>query len=127
MPTHDGRRSKLRILSPFEKLAMAGRTFEHTDLARVDFSLANLRFSRFLHVSLQGSDFRLADLRGAHFIGCDLRGALFHQTRLGDNRFDESWFVGARGLSTAQEQSVRQCGGRFLDLATETPRSPPPR
>lgn len=115
------RRAKLRILSAFEKLGMAGKTFEHTDLSRVDFSMANLRLARFVHVSLQGCDFSLTDLRSAVFLGCDLRGATFSQTRFADNRFDGSWFVGARGLSTEQQRYVRARGGLFLSLAHELP------
>jgi uncharacterized protein YjbI with pentapeptide repeats len=115
------RRPKLKILSAFEKLAMAGQSFEHTDLSRVDFSMANLRLARFVHVSLQGCDFAQADLRGAVFVACDLRGAVFGQTRLADNRFDGSWFIGARGLSRAQQRYVRARGGQFLSLATELP------
>jgi uncharacterized protein YjbI with pentapeptide repeats len=111
------RRPKIKILSAFEKLGMAGRTFEHTDLDRVDFSMANLRLARFVHVSLQGCDFSLVDLRGAEFIACDLRGAVFHRTRLEDNRFDGSWFVSARGLSVAQQQYVCTRGGLLLSLA----------
>ena len=116
----DGR-PKLKILSAFEKLAMVGRTFEHTDFDRVDFSMANLRLARFVHVSLQGCDFSRADLRGSVFVACDLRGAVFLQTRLADNRFDGSWFVGTRGLSVAQQQYVRARGGLFLSLATAPP------
>jgi uncharacterized protein YjbI with pentapeptide repeats len=124
MSKRGDQRPKLKILSAFEKLGMAGRTFEHTDLNRVDFSMANLRLARFVHVSLQGSDFSSADLRGAVFVDCDLRGAVFQRTRLADNRFDGSWFVGARGLSVAQQQYVRTRGGLFLSLANELP---PPR
>jgi uncharacterized protein YjbI with pentapeptide repeats len=115
------RRPKLKILSAFEKLGMAGKTFEHADLSRVDFSMANLRLARFVHVSLQGCDFSLADLRSATFVACDLRGATFTQTRFEDNRFDGSWFVGARGLSSAQRGYVRARGGLFLSLAHELP------
>ncbi|MGZ3442313.1 MAG: pentapeptide repeat-containing protein [Polyangia bacterium] len=116
MSDRGDRRPKLKILSAFEKLAMVGRTFEHTDFDRVDFSMANLRLARFVHVSLQGCDFSQADLRGATFIACDLRGSVFRQTRLGDNRFDDSWFVGTRGLSVAQQRFVRARGGLFLSL-----------
>lgn len=121
MVNRGDRRPKLKILSAFEKLSMSGQTFEHTDFDRVDLSMANLRLARFVHVSLQGCDFSRADLRGATFISCDLRGALFAQTRLADNRFDGSWFVGARGFSAAQQKYVRARGGLFLSLATELP------
>lgn len=117
MSNRGDQRSKLKILSAFEKLAMAGRTFEHTALDRVDFSMANLRITRFVHVSLQGCDFSMADLRGARFIACDLRGASFHEARFGDNRFDDSWLVGARGLSVARQQYIRVRGGLFLSVA----------
>jgi hypothetical protein len=83
--------------------------------------MANLRLARFVHVSLQGCDFSLADLRSATFVACDLRGATFTQTRFEDNRFDGSWFVGARGLSSAQRGYVRARGGLFLSLAHELP------
>jgi uncharacterized protein YjbI with pentapeptide repeats len=115
------RRPKLKILSAFEKLGMAGKMFEHADLSRVDLSMANLRLTRFVHVSLQGCDLTQADLRGAVFVGCDLRGATFRQTRFSDNRFDDTWFVGARGLSAAEQRYVRARGGLFLSLAHELP------
>ena len=113
------RRPNLKILSAFEKLGMAGRTFADVDLSRVDFTMSNLQLARFVHVSLQGCDFSLADLRGAIFVECDLRGAVFGQTRLADNRFDGSWLVGARGLSVAQQRYVRARGGLFLSPARE--------
>jgi uncharacterized protein YjbI with pentapeptide repeats len=120
------RRPKLKILSAFEKLGMAGKTFEHADLSRVDLSMADLRLTRFVHVSLQGCDFTQADLRGAMFIACDLRGATFRQTRLSENRFDGCWFVGARGLSLDEQRYVRAHGGLFLSLAHELPQSDEP-
>jgi uncharacterized protein YjbI with pentapeptide repeats len=120
------RRPKLKILSAFEKLGMAGKVFEHADLSRVDLSMANLRLTRFVHVSLQGCDLTRADLRGAVFVACDLRGATFGHTRLEDNRFDGSWMVGARGLSAAQQRYVRERGGLFLSLASELPPSHEP-
>ena len=102
-----------RIFTPREKERLVGFVCRNAELNRVDFSNANLREAEFLGVSLVAADFSGADLRGASFIGCDLREARFHGALLQLTRFDQSWLIGAQGLSEPMRKYVRQQGAHL--------------
>ena len=101
----------LVILTPGEKRLLRAQSFDGCEFNRIDFSSTDLRETEFLNVSLRESDFSGCDLRGARFIACDLRGANFAGATLGRTRFDNSWLVGARGLSSAMSDYARGNGG----------------
>ena len=103
-----------RIFTAAEKEHLFGLVLCHTELERVDFSNADLRCAEFRDVSLVASDFSGADLRGANFIGCDLREARFDRAQFEFTRFDDSWLIGAQGLSEPMRDHVRECGGRLF-------------
>ena len=102
-----------QIFTASEKRLLSGIVVCDVELDRVDFSNADLRNAEFRGVSLVAADFSGADLRGASFFGCDLRegcfkGALFQLTR-----FDDSWLIGACGLSEPMRQYVRRRGAHL--------------
>jgi uncharacterized protein YjbI with pentapeptide repeats len=99
------------IFTSEEKRLLFGQVFSDADLNRIDFSCADLRETQFLNVSLNECDFSGADLRGTSFLSCDLRSARFDQAVFGRTRFDNSWVVGARGLSGQRSYYVRKNGG----------------
>jgi len=98
------------IFSPAEKRLLRGQIFQNSEFVRIDFSNADLRDAAFLNVSLEECDFSGADLRGASFIACDLRGANFARATFGWTRFDDSWLIGARGLSNHMSDYARRKG-----------------
>jgi len=99
------------IFTPQEKRLLRAQTFQDCEFNRIDFSSADLRETQFVNVSLNECDFSGADLRGASFIACDLRGTNFAGATLGRTRFDESWLIGARGLSSWMSEYARRNGG----------------
>jgi len=98
------------IFTAAEKCLLRGHTFQGCQLIRIDFSEADLREAEFLNASLEGSDFSGADLRGTRFIGCNLRRANFSGATFGWTRFDDSWLIGARGLSKRMTDYARRSG-----------------
>lgn len=98
------------IFTPAEKRLLRGQIFQGSEFIRIDFSNADLRDAEFLNVSLEGCDFSGADLQGANFIACDLRGANFARAIFGGTRFDDSWLIGARGLSNHMNDYARRKG-----------------
>jgi uncharacterized protein YjbI with pentapeptide repeats len=105
-----------RLLSVFttsEKQHLVARAFSDWDLNHVDFSSADLRWTRFVNMSLQGCDFSKADLRGAAFIGCDLRRANFESAIFGYNRFEKSCLINATGISKRRRSYITAQGGSF--------------
>ena len=101
------------VFTTNEKRSLAGAVFRASDLNRVDFSGADLRNAEFRGVSLVGADFSDSDLRGASFFGCDLHEALFAGALFQLTRFDDSWLIGARGLSESMSEYVRRRGARI--------------
>jgi uncharacterized protein YjbI with pentapeptide repeats len=99
------------IFTSAEKHLLRGQSFQGCEFNRIDFSSADLRETEFLNVSLKECDFSGADLRGASFIACDLRGANFAGAAFGRTRFDDSWLIGARGLSPWMSDYARGNGG----------------
>jgi pentapeptide repeat protein len=108
--SEDGRH---RIFTASEKDRPFGLVCRNAELNRVDFSNANLREAEFLRVSLVAADFSGADLRCAGFIGCDLREARFYGALFQFTRFDQSWLIGAHGLSEPMRKCLRQQGARL--------------
>jgi len=102
-----------RVFTASEKQRLFGLSLCHAELDRVDFSGANLREAEFHSVSLVAADFSGADLRGASFIGCDLREARFEGALFQLTRFDDSWLIGAHGLSEPTLEYVRLQGGHL--------------
>ena len=102
------------IFTAAEKEHLFGLVLSHMEFERVDFSDADLRCAEFRHVSFVASDFSRADLRGANFIGCDLREARFDRAQFEFTRFDDSWLIGAQGLSEPMRDYVRERGGRLF-------------
>jgi len=106
-----------KIFTQGEKEALlVGQVFLAANLDGVDFSGADLRAARFENTSLRDCDFSATHLLDTHFVGCDLGGARFTGARLERNRFDESWFVGATGLSASQRAYIEEHGGSFLSV-----------
>jgi len=101
------------IFTASEKRLLFGLALCHAELDRVDFSGADLRDAEFISVSLVAADFSGADLRGASFFRCDLREARFEGALFQLTRFDDSWLIGARGLSEPMRQYVRRRGGHL--------------
>ncbi len=99
------------IFTPQEKRLLRAQTFRDCEFNRIDFSSADLRETQFLNASLNQCDFSGADLRGASFVACDLRGANFAGAAFGLTRFDDSWLIGARGLSSWMREYARKNGG----------------
>jgi hypothetical protein len=117
-----------KIFTEGEKKALlVGHVFQGVNLDGVDFSGADLRAARFENTSLRDCDFSATHLLDAHFMGCDLRGACFTGAKLEHNRFDESWFLGATGLSVSQRTYIEELGGSFLRVMDggTSPREPP--
>jgi uncharacterized protein YjbI with pentapeptide repeats len=107
--------SSSRIFTEGEKKSLLlGHVFENANLDRVDFSGADLRLARFENMSLRGCDFSATHLLGTQFLRCDLRGARFRGARFETNRFDQSWFLGAMGLSKNLRAYIEERGGLFL-------------
>ena len=104
----------VQVFTAGEKRLLRGHLFKQVDFDHVDFSSADLRDAMFEHVSLRGCDFSDANLRGAVFLGCDLRSARFARASFGENRFDECWFIGAKGIGPFQRARIEEAGGRFL-------------
>jgi uncharacterized protein YjbI with pentapeptide repeats len=102
-----------RVFTASEEQRLFGLSLRHAELDRVDFSGANLREAEFHSVSLVAADFSGADLRGASFIGCDLREARFAGALFQLTRFDDSWLIGAHGLSEPTLKYVRLHGGHL--------------
>jgi uncharacterized protein YjbI with pentapeptide repeats len=101
------------IFTASEKQRLFGLVVCRAELNLVDFSNANLRVAEFNCVSLVGADFSGADLRGASFLRCDLRDARFDGALFQLTRFDDSWLIGARGLSGPMREYVRQQGAHL--------------
>ena len=99
-----------RIFTASEKEHLSGLVCRDAELNRVDFSNANLREAEFHRVSLVAADFSGADLRCASFIGCDLREARFEGALFQFTRFDQSWLIGAHGLSEPMRKYLRRQG-----------------
>ena len=102
-----------RIFTASEKERLFGLLCRDAQLNRVDFSNANLRGAEFRSVSLVAADFSGADLRGVSFIGCDLREARFDGALFEFTRFDQSWLIGAHGLSESMRKYIRQQGAHL--------------
>ena len=102
-----------RIFTTSEKECLFGLVCRDAELNRVDFSNANLRGAEFRSVSLIAADFSGADLRSVSFIGCDLREARFDGALFQFTRFDQSWLIGAHGLSEPMREYVRQQGAHL--------------
>jgi uncharacterized protein YjbI with pentapeptide repeats len=98
------------IFTPAEKRLLRGQIFKDSEFIRIDFSNADLRDAEFLNISLEGCDFSGANLQGASFIACDLRSANFARAIFGGTRFDDSWLIGARGLSNHMSDYARRKG-----------------
>ena len=117
-----------KIFTEGEKKALlVGNVFQGANLDGVDFSGADLRAARFENTSLRDCDFSVTHLLDADFLGCDLRGARFTGATLEHNRFDESCFAGATGLSASQRTYIEEHGGSFvrvLDGRTDAPEPP---
>lgn len=110
-----------------KKTLLIGHVFQGADLDGADFSGADLQAARFENTSLRDCDFSATHLLDTRFLGCDLRGARFTGAKLEHNRFDESWFLGAMGLSASQRTYIEEHGGSFLHVmdARTGPREPP--
>ncbi|MBV8136391.1 MAG: pentapeptide repeat-containing protein [Deltaproteobacteria bacterium] len=102
-----------RIFTASEKERLSGFVCRDTELNRVDFSNANLRAAEFHRVSLVAADFSGADLRCASFVGCDLREARFEGALFQFTRFDQSWLIGAHGLSEPKRKYLRRQGAHL--------------
>ena len=102
-----------RIFTASEKERLYDFVCRDAQLNRVDFSNANLRAAEFHRVSLVGADFSGADLRCASFVGCDLRDARFDGALFQFTRFDQSWLIGAHGLSEPMRKYLRRQGARL--------------
>jgi hypothetical protein len=102
-----------RIFTASEKECLFGLVCRDAELNRVDFSNANLCGAEFRSVSLVAADFSGADLRGVSFIGCDLREARFDGALFEFTRFDQSWLIGAHGLSESMRKYIRQQGAHL--------------
>ena len=102
-----------RIFTAREKERLSGLVCRNAELNRVDFSNANLREAEFHRVSLVAADFSGADLRCASFIGCDLREARFEGALFQFTRFDQSWLIGAHGLSEPIRKYLRRQGAHL--------------
>ena len=101
------------IFTASEKQCLFGLVLCHAELNRVDSANANLCVAEFNCVSLVAADFSGADLRGASFLRCDLREARFKGALFQLTRFDDSWLVGAHGLSEPMRKYVREHGGHL--------------
>jgi Pentapeptide repeats (8 copies) len=102
-----------RIFTTREKEGLFGFVCRDAELNRVDFSNANLHGAEFRSVSLIAADFSGADLRRVSFIGCDLREARFDGALFEFTRFDQSWLIGAHGLSEPMSKYIRQQGAHL--------------
>jgi len=104
-----------RIFTDGEKKGLlVGYVFRGENLDGVDFSGTDLRTARFENTSLRKCDFSATRLLGTRFLQCDLRSADFTGAKFEDNRFDESRFMGASGLSKARREYIQARGGLFL-------------
>jgi pentapeptide repeat protein len=108
----------IRVFSASEKNRLLCRRFRDVNLDNVDLSQADLRDATIERASLLGADLRGTDLRGARILGCDLRHASLEGVRLGTNRFDGTWFIGATGLNAAHRAYIAGRGGLFLQVVT---------
>jgi uncharacterized protein YjbI with pentapeptide repeats len=104
-----------RLFTDQEKGLLRALSLKDACFDRVDFSGADLVHAVFDRVSLVGCDFRGARLTLGTFRGCDMRLACFDQaTILRGGRFDDTCFLGAKGLSPSQRAYIMGSGGIFL-------------
>jgi uncharacterized protein YjbI with pentapeptide repeats len=111
------------MLTRLEKATLRELRVRDSSLDWVDFADADLRGSRFENVSLVGCDFGHADLRRVHFVRCDLQSASFSGAIFGDNSFSGCCLCGAVGISGVHRDYIRQCGGSFFEMISESGKS----
>ena len=83
-------------------------------MARVDFSHADLRGSKFDRVELSGCRFRGANLIGVWFVECTMIDVDLTGASLGLNSFFGTNLQGVVGLSCKQRDYVVASGATFL-------------
>lgn len=113
-PTRSLARAYASIFTDAEKKrGLRRQVFRNGRFDGVDFSRADLSYTRFEDVTLSGSNFTRANLRGVTFVRCDLRGSTFERALLGKNHFELALFAGSRGLTNKQREYIQRHGGTF--------------